>query len=147
MQRTYKTQEACPVARSLDVIGDRWTVLVLRDLVLGRGKFKDLLESLGGISPNLLAQRLKLLEEQAIVERVFYSDHPPRAEYRLTEKGNDLIPVLRAIAEWGYKYELDDEKRARPRVLQGIAAVGAKYEPIEPTRAGGLGKTSDGQAC
>ena len=135
MQRTYKTQEACPVARSLDVIGDRWTVLVLRDLVLGRGKFKDLLESLGGISPNLLAQRLKLLEEQAIVERVFYSDHPPRAEYRLTEKGNDLIPVLRAIAEWGYKYELDDEKRARPRVLQGMAAVGAKYEPIEPTRA------------
>ena len=135
MQRTYKTQEACPVARSLDVIGDRWTLLVLRDLVLGRGKFKDLLESLQGISPNLLAQRIKLLEEQRIVERVFYSDHPPRAEYCLTEKGKELIPVLRAIAEWGYKYELDDEKRARPRVLQGMAAVGAKYEPIEPTRA------------
>ena len=135
MQRTYKTQEACPVARSLDVIGDRWTLLVLRDLVLGRGKFKDLLESLQGISPNLLAQRIKLLEEQGIVERVFYSDHPPRAEYCLTEKGKELVPVLRAIAEWGYKYELDDEKRARPRVLQGMAAVGAKYEPIEPTRA------------
>ena len=135
MQRTYKTQEACPVARSLDVIGDRWTLLVLRDLVLGRGKFKDLLESLQGISPNLLAQRIKLLEEQGIVERVFYSDHPPRAEYCLTDKGKELIPVLRAIAEWGYKYELDDEKRARPRVLQGMAAVGAKYEPIEPTRA------------
>ena len=125
MQRTYKTQEACPVARSLDVIGDRWTLLVLRDLVLGRGKFKDLLESLQGISPNLLAQRIKLLEEQGIVERVVYSDHPPRAEYGLTDKGKELIPVLRAIAEWGYKHELDDEKRARPRVLQGMAAVGA----------------------
>ena len=135
MQRTYKTQEACPVARSLDVIGDRWTVLVLRDLILGRSKFKDLLESLQGISPNLLAQRIKLLEEQGIVERVFYSDHPPRAEYCMTEKGNELIPVLRAIAEWGYKYELDDEKRARPRVLHGMTVLDAKYEPIEPTPA------------
>ena len=135
MQRTYKTQEACPVARSLDVIGDRWTLLVLRDLVLGRGKFKDLLESLQGISPNLLAQRIKLLEEQGIVERVFYSDHPPRAEYCLTDKGKELIPVLRAIAEWGYKYELDDEKRARPRVLHGLNVLGIKPESIEPTRA------------
>ena len=133
MQRTYKTQEACPVARSLDVIGDRWTVLVIRDLVLGRSKFKDLLESLEGISPNLLAERLKRLEEQEIVERVFYSDHPPRAEYCLTEKGNELIPVLRAIAEWGYKYELDDEKRVHPRVLQGLAALGIKPKPIQGT--------------
>lgn len=135
MQRTYKTQEACPVARSLDVIGDRWTLLVLRDLILGRGKFKDLLESLQGISPNLLAQRLKLLEEQGIVERVFYSDHPPRAEYCLTDKGNELIPVLRAMAEWGYKYELDDEKRAHPRVLRGLTVLGIKPDSIEPTRA------------
>ena len=133
MQRIYKTQEACPVARSLDVIGDRWTVLVLRDLILGRGKFKDLLESLQGISPNLLSQRLKLLEERGIVERVFYSDHPPRAEYCLTEKGKELIPVLRAIAEWGYKYELDDEKRARPRVLQGLAVLGIKPKSIQAT--------------
>ena len=133
MQRTYKTQEACPVARSLDVIGDRWTLLVLRDLVLGRGKFKDLLESLQGISPNLLAQRIKLLEEQRIVERVFYSDHPPRAEYCLTDKGKELVPVLRAMAEWGYKYELDDEKRARPRVHQGLAALGIKPKPIQGT--------------
>jgi DNA-binding HxlR family transcriptional regulator len=135
LQRTYKTQEACPVARSLDVIGDRWTLLVLRDLILGRGKFKDLLESLQGISPNLLAQRLKLLEEQGIVERVFYSDHPPRAEYCLTDKGNELIPVLRAMAEWGYKYELDDEKRAHPRVLRGLTVLGIKPDSIEPTRA------------
>ena len=135
MQRTYKKQEACPVARSLDVIGDRWTLLVLRDLILGRGKFKDLLESLQGISPNLLAQRLKLLEEQGIVERFFYSDHPPRAEYCLTDKGNELIPVLRAMAEWGYKYELDDEKRAHPRVLRGLTVLGIKPESIEPTRA------------
>ena len=135
VQRSYKTQEGCPVAGTLDIIGDRWTILVLRDLILGRSKFTELLESLQGISPNLLAQRLKRLEEQGIVERAFYSDHPPRAEYGLTEKGNELVPVLRAIAEWGYKYELDDEKRARPRVLQGMAILGIKPESIEPTPA------------
>ena len=135
VQRTYKSQDGCPVAATLDIIGDRWTILVLRDLILGLGKFKDLLESLKGISPNLLAQRLKRLEERGIVERFFYSDHPPRAEYRLTEKGGDLGSVLRAMAEWGYKYELDDEKRTRPRVLQGMAIVGAKYEPSEPSPA------------
>ena len=134
VQRTYKTQDGCPVAGTLDVIGDRWTILVLRDLLIGRAaKFKELLESLQGISPNLLAQRLKRLENQGIVERFFYSDHPPRAEYCLTEKGKELIPVLRAIAEWGYKYELDDEKRARPRVLQGLAVLGIKPKSIQAT--------------
>jgi len=75
------------VAATLDVIGDRWTILILRDLVLGRsGKFSDLLESLRGISPNLLAQRLKRLEREGILERFFYSDHPPRAEYRASRR-------------------------------------------------------------
>ena len=134
VQRTYKTQAGCPVAGTLDIIGDRWTILVLRDLLIGRAvKFKELLESLQGISPNLLAQRLKRLEEQGIVERVFYSDHPPRAEYRLTDKGKDLGSVLRAIAEWGIKYELDNEKRVHPRFLQGLAALGIKPRSIQAT--------------
>lgn len=101
------------MAATLDVIGDRWTLLILRDLVLGKsGKFKDLLESLQGISPNLLANRLKRLEREGIIERSFYSDHPPRAEYRFTVKGDELRPVVRAIAEWGYRHELTDEQRA-----------------------------------
>jgi len=113
LERTYGTQTGCPVAATLDIIGDRWTLLILRDLVRGKsGKFKDLLESLHGISPNLLANRLKRLENEGIVERSFYSDHPPRAEYRLAAKGQELRPVVRAIAEWGYRHQLTDEQRA-----------------------------------
>ena len=135
MQRTYKTQDGCPVAGTLEIVGDRWTILVLRDLILGRGKFKDLLESLEGISPNLLAQRLKRLEERGIVERFFYSDHPPRAEYRLTEKGAALAPVIRAIAEWGVKYCLDNDQQAAPALHEAIATLDAKRKSAEPTRA------------
>jgi DNA-binding HxlR family transcriptional regulator len=124
-KRTYRTQEGCPVAGTLDVIGDRWTLLIVRDLVLGRGgKFTDLLESLRGISPNLLAQRLKLLEDQGVIERFFYSEHPPRAEYRLTDKGRDLGPVVRAIAEWGAKYELTEQERAAWRKTVSGARAG-----------------------
>lgn len=120
MERTYGTQAGCPVAATLDVIGDRWTILILRDLVLGRsGKFKDLLESLWGISPNLLAQRRKLLEREGIVERSFYSDHPPRAEYRFTEKGKELGSVVRPMAEWGYERRPNDEQRAAATDLIG----------------------------
>ena len=112
MDRVYKSQEWCPVARTLDILGDRWTMLVVRDLFLGQSKFSDMLESLEGISPNLLADRLKRLERQGIVERVFYSDHPPRAEYLLTEKGIELGPVIQAMAEWGINYELEEERKA-----------------------------------
>lgn len=106
MPRIYETQESCPVACALNVIGDRWTLLVLRDLTKGMGRFSDLLASLGGISPNLLADRLKRLEGQGIVERVFYQQHPPRAEYRLTAKGVGLTTVIEALRAWGRKYAL-----------------------------------------
>ena len=95
----------CPIARSLDIVGDRWTLLMLRDLVLdGPRKFQDFEQSLAGISPNTLSARLKTLEENGIVERRFYSDHPPRAEYVLTDKGVELRPVLRALKAWGEKH-------------------------------------------
>lgn len=123
MTRTYESQDYCPVARTLDVIGDRWTILVLRDVNLGITKFSDLLESLKGISPNLLAQRLKRLEKESILERSFYCDHPPRAEYRLTRKGRDLGPVLTGMAEWGIAYELDEGARKHPRVQQVVARI------------------------
>ena len=123
MERNYETQAGCPVAGTLDVIGDRWTILVLRDLLLGKsGKFKDLLESLQGISPNLLADRLKRLERVGVIERHFYSDHPPRAEYRLTPKGEELGPVVRSMARWGYKHRLTPEQREEAaRVIPGLA--------------------------
>ena len=95
----------CPIARSLNIVGDRWTLLMLRDLALdGPRKFQDLEQSLAGISPNTLSARLKILEENGIVERRFYSDHPPRAEYVLTSKGVELRPVLRAFKAWGEKH-------------------------------------------
>jgi DNA-binding HxlR family transcriptional regulator len=112
MARLYHTQQDCPVARSLDIIGDRWTLLVVRDLLRGRHRFNDLLESCEGISPNLLSARLKALGDAAIVERSFYSEHPPRAEYHLTEKGRALGPAIRAIFEWGERYE--------PRLERGV---------------------------
>ena len=113
MPRKYDTQEGCPVAGTLDIIGDRWTILILRDLTLERsGKFKDLQASLRGISPNLLASRLKRLEAAGVLERSFYSQHPPRAEYQLTEKGEGLRKVVREMARWGAKYQLDDQQSA-----------------------------------
>ena len=95
----------CPVARTLEIIGERWTVLILRDLILdGPRKFQDLLGSLSGISPNTLSARLKTLEDGGIIERRFYEDHPPRAEYVLTERGRELRPVLRILRDWGQKH-------------------------------------------
>jgi DNA-binding HxlR family transcriptional regulator len=123
MTRTYESQEYCPVARTLDVIGDRWTLLILRDVTHGITKYSDMLESLKGISPNLLAQRLKRLEKEGVLERSFYSDHPPRAEYKLTKKGRDLTPVLSSMAEWGYEYALDDEARNNPRVIARMQGI------------------------
>lgn len=104
MARTYDTQQACPIARSLDVLGDRWTLLMIRDLRRGHTKFADLLVSLRGISPTVLSERLQSLEREGVVERRFYSEHPPRAEYVLTAKGNALAPVLQAISVWGNEH-------------------------------------------
>jgi DNA-binding HxlR family transcriptional regulator len=95
----------CPIARSLDVIGDRWTILILRDLVRdGPRKFQDFERSLRRISPNTLSMRLKRLEDAGIVARRFYEQHPPRAEYVLTEAGEELRPVLKALLTWGERH-------------------------------------------
>ncbi len=100
-----RTQGECPVARTLDIIGERWTILILRDLLLsGPRKFQDFEASLKGISPNTLSARLKRLEEHGIVERHMYEQHPPRAEYRLTEKGRALGAVVQAMRDFGLEH-------------------------------------------
>jgi DNA-binding HxlR family transcriptional regulator len=106
-----KDQNAeCPVAAALDIIGERWTLLVVRDLLrLGARRFQDLELSLSGVSPNTLSARLKRLEEAGIVERRFYEEHPPRAEYVLTEKGRALGPIVLALKKWSEKYELSQQ--------------------------------------
>lgn len=94
----------CPIARSLDVVGDRWTLLIIRDLIAGRTKYQDLLESLEGISTNLLAERLSRLVEEDIVTKILYNEKPPRAEYQLTEQGQQLAAVVDSLFHWGVQW-------------------------------------------
>lgn len=94
----------CPVSHALDVFGDRWTLVIVRDLWFGKTRFGELLAAPEKIPTNILANRLKQLERFEVVERVAYQERPKRFEYRLTEKGRDLAPVLRAMAEWGNKH-------------------------------------------
>lgn len=96
------TAADCPVARTLSVIGSSWTCLILRDLLLHEARcFQD---SLCGIAPTTLSERLRTLEQHGVVERRFYSMSPPRAEYVLTAKGRDLGPIIGAMRDWGRKY-------------------------------------------
>ena len=96
--------QSCPVAKTLEVIGDRWTLLVVRDLLRGSQRFQDLLGSLPGIAPNILSARLKLMEEHGLIRRTLYSDHPPRAEYALSDRGRELGMVVGALAAWGGRH-------------------------------------------
>jgi len=97
----YASQLHCPIARALEVVCDRWTFLVLRDLARGPQRFSRLRRSLSGISATLLSDRLQRLEAAGMITRVFYSEHPPRAEYMLTAKGEAFLPVLRALRDFG----------------------------------------------
>jgi DNA-binding HxlR family transcriptional regulator len=96
--------QPCPVAKSLELLGERWTLLLIRDLLAGPRRFQDLLASLDGIAPNVLSERLKVLETHGIVAREFYSEHPPRAAYALTPRGRDLGVVVGALAVWGTRH-------------------------------------------
>jgi DNA-binding HxlR family transcriptional regulator len=90
-----------PIACTLDLIGDRWTLVIARDLFLGKCRFCEFLESEEGIKTNILAERLKRLERAGLVVRSRYQEHPPCYEYSLTAAGRDLSPVLGAVFTWG----------------------------------------------
>lgn len=90
----------CLIAAALDVLGDRWTLLILRDLMSGLQRYGDILASCDGMSPNLLSSRLKRLEADGLVERHYFKGLPPRVEYTLTEKGWAVRPVLLSLIEW-----------------------------------------------
>ncbi|MEX2158265.1 MAG: helix-turn-helix domain-containing protein [Dehalococcoidia bacterium] len=125
MARSY--DQLCPIARTLDLIGERWTMLVLRQLYFGDTKFSQLLQNLPGIPATVLSDRLKKLEEHGLTERAVYSQHPLRAEYRLTAKGESLQPVLGALAAWGMEHCLSDrDVRVMRRALPGevLTALG-----------------------
>lgn len=92
------------IASAMDIIGNKWTALILRDLAAGPKRFGELEKSVGNINPRTLSQRLDDLEQCAIITKQSFHEVPPRIEYTLTQKGEDLIPVLRQMAEWGTKY-------------------------------------------
>jgi DNA-binding HxlR family transcriptional regulator len=91
----------CPIARTLELLGDKWTLLIVRELLRGKRRFKDIELGLRGIPPNLLSDRLKVLEQANLVTRQYYRELPPRVEYCLTDKGESLEKVLESIASWG----------------------------------------------
>lgn len=91
------------------IIGSKWTALILRDLTSGPKRFGELEKSVGNINPRTLSQRLDDLEAQGIITKQSFAEVPPRIEYALTEKGEDLMPVLKQMAEWGDKYYQDPD--------------------------------------
>ncbi len=102
--RQRALRSSCPVAGALDLVGDKWTLLVVRDLLRGKRRYGDLASSSERIPTNILADRLRRLEQGGVVERVQYSERPPRYEYRLTPRGEDLRPAIRSLARWGLQY-------------------------------------------
>jgi len=136
--------ETCPVARGLSVVGDRWTLLVLRDCFRGLKRFDDLHASLG-ITRHVLSDRLKGLEAAGVLERRQYSDAPPRHEYRLTDKGRDLYPVIIALIRWGETHQPRDDvpdftfrDRQSGAVLEPVLAdriTGREIDPRQVTAA------------
>ena len=108
MKWSETQQQNCPVAQTLAMIGDRWTLLIIRDAFLGLSRFEQFQKSLG-ITRHVLAERLKRLVEEGILEKQSYIDRQQRFEYVLTAKGRDLKPILMAIVEWGAQWT-DAEK-------------------------------------
>jgi DNA-binding HxlR family transcriptional regulator len=92
------------IASASKIIGNKWTALILRDLSTGPRRFCELEDSVNNINPRTLSKRLDDLEEYAIITKKCFSEVPPRVEYTLTDKGNDLLPILRQMASWGDKY-------------------------------------------
>ena len=113
LNRTYEGQN-CSIARALELVGERWTLLIIRDAFLGRRRFDEFQKSLG-VARNVLTERLNRLVEEGILERTAYSERPPRSEYRLTEKGRDLAIPLLALMQWGDRHLSDKPPRVARR--------------------------------
>ena len=124
LKRDYPSQY-CPVASTLEVVGERWTLLIIRDVFLGIRRFDDIQRDLG-VARNVLQARLERLVEEGILVKRPYQERPLRCEYRLTEKGADLWPVLVALLQWGDRHALEGE---RPMILQHRGLRGRARRP------------------
>lgn len=103
--KKHENSASCPVEDTLTVIGSKWTVLIIRDLLTGVKRFGQLERSLDGISPRTLSLRLSSMEHHGIVDRKVFPEVPPRVEYKLTALGRSLEPVLKAMQIWGISYQ------------------------------------------
>lgn len=129
----------CPVDRGLMCVGDRWSILVLRDIDRGLTRYEQLRTSLG-IAPNILARRLSALTEAGLIEKRRYSERPPRDEYLLTEAGRDFLPILAAIGAWGSKHngagsltrqiDVETGKAIRPMVIDANTGAPIGSRPL-----------------
>ena len=108
----------CPIARSLNVVGEWWTLLIVRDALDGARRFEDFRAT--GIADNILSTRLELLVREGIFERQAYQEHPPRHEYLLTDKGRDLLPVIVALGVWGLRWT--DGPQAPPAGMRKVTS-------------------------
>jgi DNA-binding HxlR family transcriptional regulator len=132
MQRKSFGAMVCPIARSLERVGEWWSILILRDAFAGMTRFDEFQKSLG-IAPNMLTRRLTALVEAGLLERRRYNEHPPRDEYLLTRRGRDFRPVLLAMMAWGNRHFAPEG--ATVQIVD--AATGAVADPVLVDRATG----------
>jgi DNA-binding HxlR family transcriptional regulator len=132
MRRKSFGNMQCPIARSLERVGEWWSILILRDAFLGLTRFDQFQESLG-IAPNMLTRRLNSLVEAGLLQRRRYSERPPRDEYVLTEAGRDFRPVLWALLAWGNKHFAPEGKS----VVVVDSRTGEEAEPLLVDRKSG----------
>jgi len=118
VKRTDTSSWPCTIARSADILGDHWNLLIIRQACLGTRRFDDF-QSVLGIGRNILTQRLARLVDEGVLTRVEYQQNPPRAEYRLTDKGREVYPILAAMAAWGERWLTGPE--GTPLVLHHTA--------------------------
>jgi DNA-binding HxlR family transcriptional regulator len=147
LNRDYEGQN-CSIARALEVVGERWTLLIVRDAFLGLRRFDEFQENLG-IARNVLTDRLNRLVEEGILERVRYSERPERYEYRLTQKGRDLHVALAGLRQWGDKYRSEQpptllrRKADKQPVLAALVPKGTDVLRLEETEVvPGPGRTA-----
>jgi DNA-binding HxlR family transcriptional regulator len=125
MQRKSFGDMQCPIARSLERVGEWWSILILRDAFRGLTRFDQFQSSLG-IAPNMLTRRLNALVDSGLLERRAYSEHPPRFEYLLTDRGRDFRPVLWSLLAWGNKHFAPEG----PSIVIVDSKTGEQADPV-----------------
>ena len=121
-KRTQKSRSGCPIATTLDLVGDRWSLVVVRDLLNGKSRFGEFLNSPEKITTSVLADRLDKLAAAGVIRARAYQENPPRYEYRLTEKGEAMLPILQEVCRWANRFMPDTWTPPKAFMNRKIAA-------------------------